>query len=102
MSQSKSKGYYMILQPCDLAAFYTVAQLLEKITAIETAITSAQQSMQDTFGDTQATQTVKRQSLEKLRDELAVYIKAYNLKTGSDCSTADLIAAKYNPSLPRI
>lgn len=90
------------MQPCDLANYYTTAQLVAKITAIDEAHTAALASMQDTFGDTQATQTVKRQAVEKLNQELAVYIKAYNLKTGSDCSTAQLIAAKYNSSVPRI
>ena len=92
----------MNLQPCDIAAFYTASQIQSIITSITSSIDNARESMRDTFGDTQATQTVQRQSLKMLYDELAIYIKAYNLLSDADCSYTQLIAAKYNPAVSRI
>lgn len=92
----------MTKQPCDIAAYYTAEQIQAKITSLDNAYDKAAESLRDTFGDTQATQTVQRQSLKSLGDEIAVWIKAYNLLTGADCSTAQLLAVKYNPAVPRI
>lgn len=91
----------MNLQPCDIASFYTAEEIRNKITTIDTAIDAARESMRDSLGDTQANQTVQRQSIDKLNQEKAVYIKAYNLVAGSDCAYATLTAAKYNPAVPR-
>ena len=91
-----------MLQPSDIANFFTAAQITARITAITTAIEAAEQSISDSFSDTQAQQTVRRQALDKLNDELAIYLRAYQIATGSDSAFVDLIAAKFNPALPRI
>ena len=69
---------------------------------IKNAISNARESISDSFNDTQASQTVKRQKLDMLNSELAIYLRARACKTGSDSASAELIAGKYNPSIPRV
>lgn len=102
MSHYCLEVFYLSLQPSDIANFYTSAQITAKITEIETAISNARASMSDSFSDTQASQTVRRQTLDMLNTELSIYLQAYQISTGSDYATATLTAAKYNPALPRI
>jgi hypothetical protein len=92
----------MSLQATDIANYFTADQIQTEITSIQSAISNARQSMSDSFGDTQASQTVKRQALDRLNNELAVYIRAYQIVSNNESASAELIAAKYNPSWPRI
>ena len=89
----------LTLQPCDIADNYTLAEIDAEIVKIKAAIDSARQSKSDQFNDMQAMQKVNRQSLKELNSELSVYLKARSIKTGADSATADLVAAKYNPSV---
>ena len=92
----------MQLQPSDIADSYTLAEIEIEITAIKTAISNARDSLSDKFADGQADQQVRRQSLDTLRQELAIYLKAKNILTGATSSTAELLSGDYNPSHPRI
>jgi hypothetical protein len=92
----------MSLQPNDIANYFTAEQIQAEITSIQSAISNARQSMSDSFGDTQASQTVKRQAIDKLNSELAIYIRAYQIVSDNESASAELTAAKYNPSWPRI
>jgi len=83
------------LQPVDIAAAYTLVQIETRIAEITTAIDLASSSKSDQFNDMQASQKVERQNITELNNLLAVWIKAKNLKTGADSSTADIIAAEY-------
>lgn len=83
------------LQPRDLADAFTLAEINTEITAIKTAITLARQSKRDQFQDGQADQAVTRQGLEDLNNDLAVWVKALNIKNETDSSTAELIAGDY-------
>jgi hypothetical protein len=96
------RGHKLTLQPSDIAENFTLEKIDERITAIMTAIGDAEASTSDSFNDTQAQQTVRRQSLADLNSSLAVWLKAKSIKTGSDSSCADLVAAEYNYSWPRI
>lgn len=89
------------LQPSDIADNYTLAEIDAEIVKIRAAIDLARQSKADQFNDMQAGQKVNRQKLEDLNSELAVYLRARGIKTGADSATADLIAAKYNPTVAR-
>lgn len=90
------------LQPSDIAEAYTLAEIEAEITAIKAAISNARDSMSDKFADGQADQQVRRQSLDKLNSELAIYLKAKNILAGTTSSTAELISGDFNPSQPRI
>jgi len=90
------------LQPSDIAENFTLEQINARITAIMTAIGNAEASALDSFNDTQAQQTTKRQSLSDLNESLSVWLKAKSIITGADSATADVIAAHYNPALPRL
>jgi hypothetical protein len=90
------------LLPQDIADSYTLAEIEIEITAIKTAISNARDSLSDKFADGQADQQVRRQSLETLRQELAIYLKAKNILNGTTSSTAELISGDYNPCVPRI
>lgn len=92
----------MTLQPADIANYMTSAQIQTQITSILSAIENARQSVSDSFQDTQASQTVKRQSLNTLNAELAIYIRAYQIASGNDSAYVELITANYNPSVPRL
>lgn len=90
------------LQPQDIAACFTLTQIEDRITKALIAIENAEQSKKDSFNDTQANQEVIRQNITELNNNLSVWIKAKNILTGSDTSTAELIAGNYNPALPRL
>lgn len=92
----------MILQPQDIADNFTLVQIEARITSILSAIENAEQSVSDSFQDTQASQTVRRQTLENLNNTLAIWLKAKSILTGTTSSTAEIIAGKYNPSWPQI
>jgi len=92
----------MLLQPRDIADCYTLQEIEDEITAIKEAIELARQSKSDSFDDMQARQKVERVNLTELRNDLAVYIKAKNILTGAESSTADLVAANYNPVIPKV
>ena len=92
----------MSLQAQEIADNFTLIQIEARITSLLTAIDNAEQSLSDSFSDTQASQTVKRQTLDKLNDSLSLWLKAKSILTGATSSTAELIAGKYNPSLGRI
>ena len=92
----------MTLQPADIAENFTLEQIDARITSILSAISNAEASALDSFNDTQAQQTVKRQSIADLNESLAVWIKAKSIKTGSTSTAAELTAANYRPSVARI
>jgi hypothetical protein len=92
----------MSLQPQDLADNFTLTEINARITALMSSISLAEQSASDQFMDTQATQSVRRQTLTDLNNSLAIWLKAKSILTGLDSSTATLTAIKYNPTLPRI
>lgn len=92
----------LTLQPSDIADNFTLEEITARITAIMSAISDAEASASDTFNDTQAQQSVRRQKLSDLNDSLSVWIKAKSIKTGLDSQSATLTAAEYNPSRPRI
>ena len=92
----------MSLQPSDIADNFTLAQIEARITSIMSAIAAAEASSLDSFNDTQAQQTTKRQSLSDLNDSLGIWLKAKSVKTGGSSASADVIAAEYNPAWPKI
>ena len=92
----------MSLQPSDISDNYTLEEIDAEIVKIKAAIDFARESKSDQFNDMQAGQKVSRQKLSDLNDDLAIYLKARSIKTGSDSATADLIAANYNPARPII
>lgn len=98
----QSEAFILALQPQDIADNFTLVQIEARITSLLTAIENAEQSAQDQFSDTQASQNVKRQSLTALNDTLGIWLKAKSILTGSENSSADLISAKYNPGYPNI
>jgi hypothetical protein len=102
MSHNRTRYYILTLQPQDIADNFTLVQIEARITAIMTAIANAEQSVSDSFQDTQASQTVRRQTLENLNNTLAVWLKAKSILTGATSSTAEILAGKYNPSWPKL
>lgn len=92
----------IILQPEDIADCFSLEEIELEISGIMSQIRLARQSRVDQFDDMQARQKVERQSLEDLRKELSVWIKAKQIKTGSEVASAELIAGNYNPVIPRI
>jgi len=90
------------LQPQDIADNFTLIQVEARITALLTAIGNAEQSAADSFNDTQAQQSTKRQTLKALNDSLAIWLKAKSILSGADNASADVIATIYNPAWPRI
>lgn len=84
------------LQPADIAAAFTAVQIQARIDEILLAIQMAEQSKIDSIDDMQARQKVERQNITELNNSLSVWIKALNIKNGTDSSKADLIAASYN------
>ena len=90
------------LQPQDIADNYTIAEIDAEIVLIKSAIRNARESMSDKFQDGQADQAVKRQTLENLNSELAIYLKAKSILSGTTSSTAELIGADYNPDFLRV
>ena len=83
------------LQAKDIAACFTLVEIQAEIDSIMTQIRLARQSKSDEFDDMQARQKVQRANLTELNNELSVWLKAKNILTGSDTSTAELIAAEY-------
>lgn len=92
----------MALQPQDIADNFTLLQIETRITSLLTAIENAEQSANDSFSDTQASQAVKRQKISDLNDSLGIWLKAKNIKTGNENAETELIAADFNPAWPRI
>ena len=92
----------MSLQAIDICNFYTQEQIETKIAFYQDAIDNAAVSKSDQFQDMQASQKVERQSVTELKNFLALWLKAWSLKTGNDSATAEIIVADYNPSIPRI
>lgn len=88
------------LQPKDLAACFTLVEIQARIDAILLAIQSAEASIKDKFNDMQAMQEVQRQNITELNNSLSVWVKAKNIKTGTDSSTAELVAANYTGTHP--
>ena len=83
------------LQPIDIAACFTLAEIETEITAIKAAIALARQSRVDSFDDMQARQKVERVNITELNNELSAWVKAKNIKNDTESSTAELIAADY-------
>ena len=90
------------LQPQDIADSYTIAEIEAEIVLIKSAIRNARESVSDNFQDGQANQSVRRQTLENLNSELAIYLKAKNILSGTTSSAAELIGADYNPDFLRL
>jgi len=90
------------LQPQDIADSYTIAEIEAEIVLIKSAIRNARESVSDNFQDGQANQAVRRQTIENLNSELAIYLKAKNILSGTTSSTAELIGADYNPDFLRV
>ena len=86
----------------DIANFYTVEQIRLEIVDIQTAIKNARQSRSDSFDDVMAKVKVERQNLTELNNTLAIWLKAWSIKTGQKSATAELISADYNPKIERI
>lgn len=91
-----------MLQPKEISEFYTLEEIVAEIARLKTAIDLASESKSDSFSDFHANQKVERQSLTEMKNYLSVWLKAWGVKTGSPSSTAELIAANYNPSVPTI
>lgn len=85
------------LQPKDIAACFTLVEIQARIDEILIAIQAAESSIMDQFDDMQARQKVQRQNITELNNSLSVWVKAKNIKTGSDTAVADVISADYIP-----
>jgi len=92
----------LTLQPNDIAQFYSLADIETKIAFYQDAIDNAAVSKSDQFQDMQASQKVERQSVTELKNLLGIWLKAWQIKTGKDSATAEIIVADYNPAIPRI
>ncbi len=86
----------------DVANFYTTEQIRLEIVDIQTAIKNARQSRSDSFDDVMAKVKVERQNLTELNNSLAIWLKAWSIKTGKKSASAELISADYNPKIERI
>ena len=91
-----------MLDPQYISDFYTLEEITQRIRDIDTAYALAMQSASDTFSDTQANQQTRRQNIEKLSDELNIWLRAYSYKSGNSSSTITLISATYTPDRARI
>ena len=92
----------MQLTPQDISDSYTLEEIEIELTSIKSALTIARQSVMDKFGDMQANQQTQRQTIKDLNSDLAIYVKAKNILSGTDSSTANLTSLDYNSSVSRI